>query len=104
MNCHFVATISVRGYAEVSRAVFSTRAYKLERADAAVGGVLLLQRIPIVGQFLFQVCAHLLPDYFQWMIALRFATQRRARAQPRCLVTVFLHEVGRYCACYYREQ
>lgn len=49
MNCHFVATISVRGYAEVSRAVFSSRAYKLERADAAVGGVLLLQCIPIVG-------------------------------------------------------
>lgn len=94
---HFVAAVSVRGYAEVSRAVLSTRAYKLERADDAVGRVLLLKRVPIVGQFLLQVGAHLLPKYLQGMIALRLAAQGRARAQPRCLVTVFLREMGGHC-------
>lgn len=77
---HFVAAISVRGYAEVSRAVLSTRAYKLERADYAVGRVLLLKRVSIVGKFLLQVCAHLLPKYLQGMITLRLATKGSARA------------------------
>lgn len=77
---HFVAAVSVRGYAEVSRAVLSARAYKLERADYAVGRVLLLKRVPIVGKFLLQVCAHLLPKYLQGMITLRLATEGSARA------------------------
>ena len=104
VNRHFVAAVSVRGYAEVPRAVLSTRAYELEGADAAVGGVLLLQRVPIVGQFLLQVCAHLLPNYFQRVVALRLAAQRRARAKPRRLIPMFLHEMGRHCACHHREQ
>lgn len=77
---HFVAAVSVRGYAEVSRAVLSARAYKLERADYAIGRVLLLKRVPIVGKFLLQVCAHLLPKYLQGMITLRLATEGSARA------------------------
>lgn len=49
MNRHLVAAVSVGRDAEVSSAVLATGADETENADGAVGGVVLLQSVTIVG-------------------------------------------------------
>lgn len=50
MNRHLVAAVSVGRDAEVPSAVLATSADETENAHGAVGGVVLLQSITIVGQ------------------------------------------------------
>lgn len=49
MNRHFVAAVSVGRDAKVPSAVLATGTEEAENADCAVGGVVLLQRVTIVG-------------------------------------------------------
>lgn len=97
MNRHLVAAVSVGRDAEVPSAVLATGTDKTENADRAVGGVILLQSITIVGQLGIQLGACFLPDYLQRMVALRLATQRCIRAQPRGLIAMLLHKMRGNC-------
>lgn len=97
MNRHLIAAISVGRDAKVPSAVFATSANKAENANSAVGRVVLLQAVTIVGKLRIQLGACFLPDYLQRMVALRLATQRSIRAQPRSLVAMLLHKMRGNC-------
>lgn len=97
VNRHLVAAISVGRDAKIPSAVFAAGANKAENADDAVGRIVLLQAITIVGKLRIQLGACFLPDYLQRMVALRLATQRSVRAQPRGLIAMLLHEMCGNC-------
>lgn len=80
MNRHLVTAVGVGGNAEIPAAVLSAGADETEDADGAVGRIVLLQSVTVVGQLRLQLRAGFLPDYFQGMVALRFAAQRGVRA------------------------
>lgn len=79
VNRHFVAAVRVRRDAKISAAVLATGAHKFQRANTTIRGVLFLQCVPIVSEFLLQVRARLFPQYLQRVITLRLAAQRCAR-------------------------
>lgn len=97
MNRHLVAAVSVGRDAKVPSAILAAGADEAENADYAVGGVVLLQSITIVGKLRIQLGACFLPDYLQRMVALRLATQRGIRAQPRCLIPMLFHKMRGDC-------
>lgn len=97
MNGHFVAAVSVGRDAKVPSAVLAASTDETENADGAVGGVVLLQGITIVGKLRIQLGACFLPDYLQRMVAFRFATQRGIRAQSRGLIAMLVHKMRGNC-------
>lgn len=94
MDRHLVAAVRVAGYAKVPAAVLPGRADEAQDRGHAVGGVDLLDHVPVVGHGRLELRVRLAPNQLQRVVALGLAPQLGVRAQPGSVIGVLRCEVG----------